>query len=232
MQALGTRSISAYLTLLKQDNRVLEECQIHLTVSISRFFRDRRLWQTLELDILPEMVVQHPQSVHVWSAGCARGEEVYTFRIVWDRVCAGLDPAPSLKLLGSDMARERIADAQTGVYAPSSLKDVPQEILNRYFEKIEGKTLYAVKAFLKTGIQWRFQNHLSAPPKQSFHIIFLRNSLLTYTRKHLQSQPFRRIRHCLVPGGWLIVGAHEKPPADMPGLRRHRTAPWAYQNIA
>jgi chemotaxis methyl-accepting protein methylase len=232
MQENGVRSISAYLTLLKHDDIAMRECQIRLAVSISRFFRDRMLWRILETDILPNLVAQCPQKIRVWSAGCSRGEEVYTFRIVWDHICSGLDQTPLLEIVASDMAPDRIAQAKVGIYSTSSLKHVPDDVLSRYFEKVRGKNRYAVKAFIKDGIQWRLHNHQATPPDDCFHIIFLRNNLLTYFQDHLRRRPFEQICHCLVSGGWLIVGSHEKPPVSTPDLLRHRIAPWAYRKLA
>ena len=231
MQAQGVRSISAYLALLKSDASAWKECQIRLTVSISRFFRDRRLWQTLETDILPEMCAQHPRHICVWSAGCSRGEEVYSFRIVWDRICQSLERIPQLRLVASDMVPAILEQAKAGVYSLSSLKDVPDEILERYFDKFPGKNRYTVIASLKEDIQWCLQDHLASPPTENFHIIFLRNNLLTYHLDPIKTQAFQKIYQRLTTGGWLIVGAHEKPPVNTPAISRHRFAPWAYRKL-
>ena len=52
MQQLGCRDITAYLNLLENQTDYRYECELLMTVSISRFFRDRRLWQMLESQII------------------------------------------------------------------------------------------------------------------------------------------------------------------------------------
>ena len=52
MQRLGCRDITAYLSLLENQADCRYECELLMTVSISRFFRDRRLWQMLENQII------------------------------------------------------------------------------------------------------------------------------------------------------------------------------------
>src|SRR5262245_46489236 len=53
-------------------------------VTISRFFRDRGVFDRLRLEILPELAVARSEgAVRAWSAGCASGEEPYTLAIVW-----------------------------------------------------------------------------------------------------------------------------------------------------
>jgi len=53
MQDLGCRNVSAYLVELDRRNDARLDCERLMTVSISRFFRDRKLWETLQKNILP-----------------------------------------------------------------------------------------------------------------------------------------------------------------------------------
>jgi len=74
MQELKCPSTEAYLDLLHESDALRLECQRRMTVSISRFFRDRKLWQGLEEEILPAVIETNKKNIRVWSAGCARGE--------------------------------------------------------------------------------------------------------------------------------------------------------------
>ena len=73
MQQLGCRNTPDYLHVLDQQENRRQECELLMTVSISRFFRDRRLWQMLEHQWLPAMIAKNPSKMKVWSAGCAAG---------------------------------------------------------------------------------------------------------------------------------------------------------------
>jgi chemotaxis protein methyltransferase CheR len=53
MQALNLSSMDDYLKLIDKDEDVRKKCFWHLTVSISRFYRDRHLWERLGREILP-----------------------------------------------------------------------------------------------------------------------------------------------------------------------------------
>ena len=53
MQDLGCRNVSAYLVELDRRNDARLDCERLMTVSISRFFRDRKMWETLQKNILP-----------------------------------------------------------------------------------------------------------------------------------------------------------------------------------
>jgi len=82
MRSLGCRSLQQYLKQLERRAEVRSQCALALAVPISRFFRDRVLWDILENRILPELVEIGKSSIKVWSAGCACGEEVYSLKIL------------------------------------------------------------------------------------------------------------------------------------------------------
>ncbi len=212
MQQLGHRTFSTYLSGLDENEETRKECQRLLTVSISRFFRDYYLWQILENEILPALIKREQEKITVWSAGCACGEEVYSLRIVWDRMQARSAHPPELEITATDLNPDYIEKAQAGIYPASSLKEVSAEIISCYFEKIKGKSLYALKPSLKGQVVWKVHNILSDPPKTNFHIILLRNNLLTYYTDGLIKPILSKILDCLVPAGVLIIGSHEKLP--------------------
>jgi chemotaxis protein methyltransferase CheR len=210
MQQLGCRGAEEYLSALEQNPELRRQAELLFTVTISRFFRDLNLWQTLEKQVLPAVIVQGSQTVRVWSAGCARGEEAYSFKIVWERLRERFERLPELELWATDIHPAVVEMARAGVYPISSLKEVPQPWRIAYFRAVNPST-YAVKDFLKQGIVWKVHDLLcDEPPQTGLHIIFLRNNLLTYYEGALQSASLDRILQCLAPGGFLITGAHEK----------------------
>ena len=228
MQELNCRDIKAYLDLLEQSRTARRECELRMTVSISRFFRDRKLWIDLEETILPRVIETHPQKLQVWSAGCARGEEVYSFKLVWEGLKNIYAQLPSLEITGTDKHPGYIEKARAGVYTRSSLKEVPPEMREQYFDIRENGRRFDVKAFVKAGVNWKVQNIFAAPPGSGFDFIFLRNNLLTYYKDPLKAAGLNHVARALAPDGWLIVGSHEKLPATASNLMRHHAVPWAY----
>ena len=68
MQETGCRNIGEYLEALERNQEVRLQFECLMTVSISRFFRDRGLWKTFQEEILP-ILAKAGQFVRVWSAG-------------------------------------------------------------------------------------------------------------------------------------------------------------------
>lgn len=228
MQQLGCRRMSEYLTVLKKDRQCRRECEQLLTVSISRFFRDRPMWETLERDLLPQMAVHYPLRLTVWSAGCASGEEAYSFKIIWARLKRKSKCLPNLYLVATDTNRETLARARSGVYRAGSLREVPADWIVDHFSLLKRKKTYRIHTRLQREIIWMQHDLLWDPPSAVFNIIFLRNNLLTYYRQSVQQAVLSRILKQLTRPGLLIVGSRESCPPAADTLIRHTDATGVY----
>jgi len=218
MHQLGCQNVSAYLKELDKSEEARQQCEHMMTVSISRFFRDRKLWEILEKEILPELIKEQREKMEVWSAGCACGEEVYSLKILWDRLMTSGISLPKLGITATDMNQAYLQRARAAVYPPSSLKEVPYPFRSTYFIEKKGGKHYEVKASLRKGITWQTHHFQSDPPKSQFHLIFLRNNLLTYYQDEFKRSAFEKVVNCLSAGGFLIIGSHEKLPCEMADL--------------
>ncbi|MDM8550314.1 CheR family methyltransferase [Desulfobacterales bacterium HSG2] len=215
IQSLGCRNMTEYLQELGKSDVVRQECDRLMTVSISRFFRDRGLWLTLGNEILPDLIEKQREKLRVWSAGCASGEEVYSFRILWDDMKKHFRHLPRLEIIGSDMNPDYLSRSRAGIYPRGSLREIEESLRPLYFEAEANGKRYAVKPQFKEEIVWREHHLLSDdPPGSDFHIIFLRNNLLTYYEDRLKKKGFRKVRESLTRSGFLIIGSHEKLPSE------------------
>jgi len=218
MHQLGCQNIATYLYKLEKSHGARAECERLMTVSISRFFRDRKLWQILQKEILPSLVEKHRQKMFVWSAGCASGEEVYSLKILWSDLNASIPHLPELEITAPDLIPVYLERARAGVYPSSSMKEVPEQFLSDYFHTQKNMELYEIKPSLKKGIIWQTQHLLSDPTGSRFHIIFLRNNLLTYYQDRFKKSAFSKVINQLSASGFLIIGSHERLPFERTDL--------------
>jgi chemotaxis methyl-accepting protein methylase len=218
MQEMGCRTVQEYIFALDQDKNDRQHYERLMTVSISRFFRDRALWQTIENQIFPTIIKENRKGVKVWSAGCACGEEVYTLKILWDALGRRFQCLPELEIWATDMNPVYLNRARGGIYPSSSLKEIPERFRALYFKPGLEEQTYAVAEHLKKGIKWREHNLLLDPPVTNFQVVFLRNSLLTYYADELKAPAFQKALDSLTQGGFLIIGSHEKIPSRVRGL--------------
>lgn len=229
MQQTDCRTMQAYFSLLNQNKEAKQLFNCLMTVSISRFFRDRQLWDVLGAEILPGLIQEDHNRVKVWSAGCACGEEVYSLRILWEMMGQRYHHLPELELLATDMHPSYLDKARTGLYSRSSLRELPEAIVARFFLSVREEKSYKVSERLREGIIWREHNLLFDFPETKFHLVFLRNNLLTYYEAELEIPAFQRVLDSIGRSGFLIIGSHEKIPAGNWGLVPTGLHPHIYQ---
>ena len=232
MQELGCRDIRSYLAVIESNAEIKDRCRLLLTVSISRFYRDRMLWQEMERTIFPGLIQRKNSDIHVWSAGCACGEEVYTIKIIWDRLQCSHRPLPPLRITATDLNPLYLEKAQAGVYTPGSLRDVLDPLRTIYFKPVKGSRRYRVRSFLKDNIIWQACDIFSDAPGDGFDIIFLRNNVLTYQREHLKKAGFNLILGCLAHYGFLVIGANEALPLKTPLLVPYGSYRYVFRRVA
>ena len=207
-------------------------------ITISRFYRDRRVFDILRTDALPSIAARARERgewvVRAWSAGCGSGEEAYTLAIIWNlcvmpsefgaRSGSGTSPAdgtPSLRVTATDADGRLLERARTGLFRKSSVRDLPGELLDRAFDERAG--LYAIRDVFKRDIDFSKQDIRDRMPEGPFHLVLCRNLVFTYFDQSLQEELLRMIFDRLEPGGFLVIGAHETLPACAP----RRLVPYA-----
>ena len=232
MRQLGCLNLDEYFRALNSDPEILKEVETLMTVSISRFFRDQHLWEALEEEIIPDIISKYSEKINVWSAGCALGQEVYSFKILWAILESKFDKLPQLRLWATDINPDYLSKAMAGVYIGSTLKGVPEDIKATYFRTSKDKPLYFIADHLKKGIRWETYNLVRQPPPvKKFQIIFLRNNLLTYYRQEIKKSAFIKVVNSLTGGGFLIIGTHEKLPSQTRILSQFKSCPYIFQKI-
>jgi len=228
MTSIGCRSTNDYLERIARDPAIRSECEQCLTVTISRFYRDRRLWEYLYESILPALSLRFPDGLHVWSAGCANGEEPYSLSLLWESLAAANPSLPPLEILATDNQETCLDNARLGIYPLSSLKEVPEPLRQNWFHKVPGRKMWRICDQPAGRINWQCHQLLGKPPQGPFHLILLRNNLLTYYRGSAMATTLAAIVQLLPDGGVLIVGSHEHPPDSALGLFRDNECPWVY----
>lgn len=220
IQELGLPGLSAYRAYL--DTRADEWAVLDgfCRIPISRFYRDRGIFQCLEEEVLPELgaLAAHrgKTELNCWSIGCAAGEEPYTLAIVW-RLGPGLRlPDLQVRILATDIDPENLARARRGCYARSSLKDLPPAYLELAF--VPTAQEWCVGEPYRDGVTFVEQDVRQAAPPGPFDLILCRNVAFTYFDEARQRNALRTIVERLAAGGALVVGRGETLPDLDPGL--------------
>jgi chemotaxis protein methyltransferase CheR len=208
--ALGLNGFAAYRELLERDAQEWQVLDKFCHVTISRFFRDRGVFDCLRTSILPaiaERTWSERRDARCWSAGCASGEEPYSIRILWDigLSCAG--PKTEMSIVATDIDDVLLARARDGCYGRSSLREVPPELIGRAFEQAGSR--FCIQQQHREGVMFLKQDLRSEAPPGPFDLILSRYLAFTYFAPPLRQKVLTAFAERLVPHGFLVVGSHE-----------------------
>lgn len=230
---LGLDSCDAYRARLEADPSEWRVLDGLCHVTISRFFRDRGVFEIVRRRVLPDIAARaraEGRAAAAWSAGCASGEEPYTLKILWDLEVARVFPSVPLAVVGSDMDPVMLERARRGCYEPSSLRELQPLLVQQAFA--QNGPHYCVGPARRAGVEFVEQDLRTDAPARDFDLVLCRYVAFTYFAEPLQRQVLTRLLQRLRPQGWLVIGTHERLPGDAaeltelaPGARIFRKAP-------
>ena len=215
IQALGLANVAAYRTRLEENPAEWTALRFCLRVTISRFFRDHGMFHALAQSILPALaeiaLKSGAETLRAWSAGCASGEEPYSLSLLWTFALQARWPGLRLSILATDIDEGMLRRAEMACYPASSLKETPSNWLEPAFVRDNGR--FCLRPELRVPVRFLRQDLCEELPDGSFHLILCRNLAFTYFAEPLQQEIARGLLERLIPGGCLILGAHERLPA-------------------
>ncbi len=224
LQELGLARVSGYQVYLEAHPAEWSVLDGLCMISISRFYRDKAVFQFLEHKVLGELARMvlggGERELRCGSVGCASGEEPYTLAILWMLGVAPRFPGLDLRVLATDVNSHALEGAREGRYAASSLKDLPPDCLAEACVPTAGG--FCVKEEYRQAVIFLRQDIREAAPADGFHLVLCRNLAFIYFEEGLQREVLERIREKLVPGGALVIGSRESLPRGVSGFE-----PWA-----
>jgi chemotaxis protein methyltransferase CheR len=233
LRELGLPDLAAYRAFLESHPGEWDVLDGYCRIPISRFYRDRGVFGSLEQDVLPALaraaVAAGRDGLACWSACCASGEEPYTLAMLWRLRLQPRFPGLGCRIVATDIEAHLLERARAGCYRASSLKALPPELLAEAFTH-RGEEL-CIRDALRA-IEFRQQDIREAVPEGEFDLILCRNAALTYFEPALQHEVMRRVVAPLRPGGALVVGIHESLPAGLPGVMLWNGARAIYRKLA
>lgn len=206
----AVRLPSSHLT-----RRQVETLAAFLTVGETYFFRDPRLFEVLEEEVLPEIISRRrgrERCLRLWSAGCSTGEEAYSLAILLHRLVH--DPGGwRVTILATDINTAALAKGRSATYGNWSFRHAPSWLKERYFEK-SGEGGYRVVEPVRRLVTFEYLNLAEdAYPSlysntNAMDVIMCRNVLMYFAPEMAQSVVVK-LGRALVPNGWLAVSPTE-----------------------
>ncbi len=220
MAELGLPDAEAYRARLEADPdewRVFDAC---CQISISRFWRDHRVFDALARRVLPDLAhaARNPQPavVRAWSLGCGSGEEPYSLRLAWDLGAATTVRGVALHIVATDANARLLERARRGVYPASALAELPSDWRSRAFETQDDG--FRLRDRHRSGVELRQQDVREVMPRGPFDLILCRNLVFTYFALELQREVLAKLLARIRRGGLVLLGSHEELPEPTPEL--------------
>ena len=219
MRAKGAGTAHEYAGVLDSDPREYERLLRSLTVNVTKFFRNPETYAAIEKRVIPELWETAADSVRVWSAGCASGEEPYSVAILFHKHAQetnSYERLSSLDILGTDIDDEVLGEAERGFYAESALVETPLSLRERYFPQVAG--LRTMVPEVRQLVRFANDDLLAfKPPVSDVHLLLCRNVII-YFERDAQDKLFAEFHRVLAPGGYLVLGKVETLLGDARSL--------------
>lgn len=209
------QNISEIIPKVLHDRPFLDRLIHELTVSVTDMFRDPEVYLALRKHVIP--VLRTYPFFNIWHAGCATGEEIYSFAVLlseeglYDKAC----------IYATDLDERVVQKAKEGAYPASNLASYKKK-----YKKAGGKQKFSnychvkhdqvrMDAALKKNIVFSTHNLATDGVFSEIHLILCRNVLI-YFAPTLQNRVIELFEKSLVRSGFLCLGSHESLPFPNP----------------
>ncbi|HEX4948834.1 MAG TPA: CheR family methyltransferase, partial [Blastocatellia bacterium] len=209
LQIHETDDLEEYLKILRGKPDEVLSLLKNLFINVTNFFRDKEAFATLEKKVIPMLFEgkTSAESVRVWIAGCASGEEAYSIAMLLAEYAATLPDPPKFQVFASDVDEDAIAEAREGRFTEAVVSDVSPERLRQFFVREEDGS-YRIRKMIREMILFATHNILRDPPFSQLDLISCRNVMIYFNRA-TQEKVLQVFHFALREGGYLFLGSSE-----------------------
>lgn len=228
MRARAAPRYPDYLQLLKRDPEEYRQLLDDLTINVTEFFRDPDVYAAIRDRLLPEILEykrsKRSNTVRIWSAGCATGEEPYSLAMLAHDCFSRQEEKDhwTARITATDLDENSLQAARLGKYP--SVNVLPGDSPERYFER-EGEGWRVRKDILHM-VKFYRADLMGRPTCRFMDMVVCRNVLI-YFEKEMQKKLLLSFHQSLRRGGFLVLGKSEAIVGTVgaqyePYLRRER----------
>jgi chemotaxis protein methyltransferase CheR len=208
----GTDGVPAALL-----DRLIDE----VTVNETFFFRERKELDAIDWQLLRDSAcAAGSETVRIWVAACASGEEAYTLAVLASEAFSSSEPP--ISILATDISLATLERAREGRYGRRQVRGLDDEMRERYFEVAgDGVT---VSQGLRQLVEFRRHNLTRDPVPplghEQFELIACRNVLIYFDGDAVE-RVISSLERALASEGMLVLGAADRLCGSARRLARH-----------
>jgi two-component system, chemotaxis family, CheB/CheR fusion protein len=208
MLSRGVESFGDYLDYLEVHPEEFIDLLNTILINVTGFFRDTSAWDYLRNQLIPQIISQKApdESIRVWSAGCASGEEAYTLAMILAEALGASKFRQRVKIYATDVDEDALANARSASYTQQAVKSVPVELQEKYFEPMGSRQVF--RADLRRVVIFGRHDLMQDAPISRLDLLVCRNTLM-YFNADVQARILTRLHFALNPTGVLFLGKAE-----------------------
>ncbi len=229
MEKVGAADFDAYRDRLEVDPAEFEALFNTILINVTTFFRDPEAWDYVAENIIPEIIRSKAgataasyaraasdaggDSIRVWCAGCASGEEAYTLAMLFAEQMKPADFHRQVKVYATDVDEEALSQARASTYSQQQVASVPEPLREKYFERSVDR--YTVKPGLRRALIFGRHDLVRDSPISRLDLLVCRNALM-YFNAETQMRSVARLHFALQPNACIFLGRAEMLLAKVP----------------
>jgi chemotaxis protein methyltransferase CheR len=211
LRHLRVNSTASARELLERRPELIAPVLNTALIGVSGFFRDQPVFECVENVVVPRLAgLRRP--VRVCSAGVSGGQEIYSVAMLLAEAGMLADAI----LGGVDCRPDAIRQARAGHYGADEMSGVTDARRSRFFRMSDDR--WTVVPELQERIRWRVRDLLVFDPEETWDLILFRNVAIYLNEPH-GFDMWSRLWNRLSPGGFIVTGKAERPPATLPLIR-------------
>jgi two-component system CheB/CheR fusion protein len=202
-----TEDIKEYARQLVKNPGEVISLYRELLIGVTSFFRDQEAFTLLQEKYIPDLFnATENREFRFWVAGCSTGEEAYSLAMVARECMEEMGKTFDIKIFATDIDRDAIHFAATGIYPESVAADLSPRLLSKYFFKKDEN--YQITRSIREMVVFAQHNIIKDPPFTNVSMLSCRN-LLIYLQPVLQRKVFEFFNFSLKKNGILMLGTSE-----------------------
>ena len=220
MAQVGVQDYGEYLDYIQVHPEEFEPLFNSILINVTSFFRDPEAWAFVASVLIPRLAdlrtpSGEPRPIRIWSAGCSSGEEAYTIAMLMTEALGEAAFKERVKIYATDIDEEALTAARRGSYTDQQVKDIPEELRERYFEHAGSE--YSFKKELRRSIIFGRHDLIQDAPISRIDLLITRNTLM-YMNADAQTRVLSRLHYALNGGGFIFLGKAETLIARSPNF--------------
>ena len=179
-----------------------------ILINVTSFFRDQPAWDFLAGSVVPRIIQNKgaDDSIRIWSAGCATGEEAYAIAMLMAEALGKEEFRQRVKIYATDVDEDALATARQAGYGAKEIQPVPEEFRQKYFDAVGSR--YVFNSDLRRSVIFGRHDLVQDAPMSRLDLLVCRNTLM-YFNAETQGRILSRFHYALNANGFLFLGKAE-----------------------